>query len=347
MKHLHFLIPGDINTLTGGYVYDKTIIGGLRKIGYRVTVHQLAPDFPFPASESLIQCSKLIGSIPEGQPILIDSLIFSPIGEILSDLNGKNPVIAIIHLPLSRNPNFSRIVQEKLAGLEKKALNYAQKIVAVSEFTKQLLTGYGTEPSDIQVICPGVFSVPRKLNFPELPEKLLTVGSYLPGKGQLVLVQALAQLKHLSWSLTMYGIKDFDPAYVQSIIQFIESENISDRIFINSPISGKELNTSYLNADLFLLPSYFENFCMSLNEALVHGLPVITTHAGGIPYSVPHHMGLFTEPGNVGDLTEAIRSVLIDPLLYRKLYTNASHYYKTANTWENSISLFHRLLADL
>jgi glycosyltransferase involved in cell wall biosynthesis len=346
MKDLHFIIPGDINTLAGGYVYDKMILEGLRRKGHIVSVHELDADFPFPSSDSLIRCKHVFKTIPAGDPILIDSLIFGSIPDILGDLHAKNPIVAIIHLPLSKNPNYSPSIQAQLARQEKVAFRYTDKVVAVSDFTKQLLAEYNVDPSIIKVINPGVSAVSQKTDFPGCPEKLLCVGSYLPGKGQILLVEALAKIKSLPWTLNMYGIKEFDRAYVQNILTKIKIEGLSDRIFMNSPVSNEELHNCYLNADLFILPTYFENFCMSLNDALAHGLPVITTNGSGIPYSVPGNMGLFVRHGNVPELSDAIRKLLTDPIIYKEIYTNASQYCKSAKTWIDAINQFHALIFE-
>jgi glycosyltransferase involved in cell wall biosynthesis len=345
--NLHFLIPGDINTLTGGYVYDKIVFEGLRKYGYTLLLHQLAPDFPFPSHNSLNECEVIFADIPQGEPIFIDSLAFGPMYKILIKYKKKNPVIAIMHLPLSRNPNFSKAEQQLFYKNEKTALGEATKIVAVSGFTKQLIEEYGVKPSKIEVVIPGVFDLPCKLNFPEHPENLLCVGSYLPGKGQLLLVQALSCLKFLPWTLNMFGIQDFNPEYVQKIKKRIKDDDLKDRIFMHRQIAGKALAFNYLNADLFILPSYFENFSMAINDALNYGIPVITTNGGGIPASVPHNMGIFVPVGNEGELIRTIKKVLTDSVLYRNLHTAAAQYYKTANSWENSILLFHFLIRNL
>jgi len=344
---IHFLIPGDINTLTGGYVYDKNIIEGLIKSGYTVNVHQLSNDFPFPSEENLKKCEAIYKSIPNGNPVFIDSLAFGPIHNILLMYQNKNPVIAIIHLPLTKNPNFSRAEREQFFLPEQNALKLANKIVAVSEFTKQIIIDYGIETSKIEVITPGVFKMPKKQSYPDNPEKILCVGSYLPGKGQLLLVRALAKLKHLCWTLNMFGIQNFDLPYVQKIQTEIIAEHLDERIFINPPISGDKLTKAYLNADLFILPSFFENFSMALNDALNYGIPVITTDGGGIPLSVPKNMGIIIPKGNETDLKQTIENVLTDSLLYKNLCNAASDYYKSANTWENSINLFQSLLKNI
>lgn len=343
---LHFLIPGDINTLTGGYVYNKYIIEGLKTLGYVVNLHQLAGDFPFPSKQSMVECYSIFSDIPAREPIFIDSLAFGPMHKIIGKYFGKNPVIAIMHLPLPKNPNFSPAQKDKLYLQEKNSLGFATCIVAVSEFTKQLILDYGIDSNKIVVINPGVIDIPRKATYPNFPKNLLCVGSYLPGKGQLLLIQALSELIEMKWTLAMYGIQDFDANYVKQIQNSIEKTQLTERVFMNPPIAGKVLTNAYLHADLFVLPSLFENFSMALNDALYCGIPVVTTDGGGIPFSVPKDMGVFVPKGNAKELKYALANILTDSMLYKNLYVAASNYYKTANTWEKSIKLFHTLIQN-
>ena len=63
---------------------------------------------------------------------------------------------------------------------------------------------------------------------------------------------------------------------------------------------------------------------MAYAEALSHGLPVIGTTAGAIPDTVPHEAGLLVTPGDVSALAEALRSVIADADLRRRLSDAAS-----------------------
>ena len=52
MKRLAFAVPGDLNTPTGGYTYDRRIIAELRTLGWRIDVIELQGDFPRPSIEA-------------------------------------------------------------------------------------------------------------------------------------------------------------------------------------------------------------------------------------------------------------------------------------------------------
>ena len=54
MAALHFVLPGDPATRSGGFIYDARMIAALRDAGRAVAVHALPPDFPFPSEATRI-----------------------------------------------------------------------------------------------------------------------------------------------------------------------------------------------------------------------------------------------------------------------------------------------------
>ncbi len=61
---LHFVIPGDLESATGGYGYDRRIIAGLRTLGWQVTVHALDASFPQPSAAALGQAQRVLATCP-------------------------------------------------------------------------------------------------------------------------------------------------------------------------------------------------------------------------------------------------------------------------------------------
>ena len=97
-----------------------------------------------------------------------------------------------------------------------------------------------------------------------------------------MLVEAWARVRPEGWKLRIVGP---DEAGHQA-----EVERVANRTGITSvvefvgKVSGSAKVTAYASADLFILPSYTENFGMAVAEALAHSLPVITTT--GTPWSL-------------------------------------------------------------
>ena len=68
MKHIVFAIPGDISAPTGGYIYDRHIIDGLRALGWQVDLLGLGEGFPFPSVQTLREAHAALSALPHGLP---------------------------------------------------------------------------------------------------------------------------------------------------------------------------------------------------------------------------------------------------------------------------------------
>ena len=345
--NIHFLIPEDINLLKGNYVYNKRIAEGLKAIGHQVIIQQLPDDFPFPSDTSLQQCRQIMGAIPQAEPVIIDNLVFGVIPDILKDFYLQKPIVALVHITLSADPNLTAYQREMVLSLEKKAQKYAKKFIVSSSYTANLLTAAGIEKNQINVIIPGVDNYPQKKIYPGKPSKLLSIANFTRNKGYMTLMKALTALKNKDWELHCYGNLNFDKEYVDELQMIIRRNGLKEKVWLHGPVSGKELSDVYLNADLFIHASNFETYGMAVAEALAHGIPVITSTGGGICETVPVKMGQFFNPGDVYVLQTIIEELLENPQLYKTLYTEASTYHNQVHTWQKSLESFELTLKEV
>ena len=73
---LTFGVPGDLDTPTGGYRYDRRIIGELRQLGWQVDVVDIGDSFPFPSVAQRADALALLSAVPAGRPTVLDGLAF-------------------------------------------------------------------------------------------------------------------------------------------------------------------------------------------------------------------------------------------------------------------------------
>src|SRR5439155_448598 len=69
-----FVIPGSLDTPTGGYIYDRRIIEGLRRSGTQVDVKALSPLFPFPDAPASQAAERALRDLPDDTRVVIDGL---------------------------------------------------------------------------------------------------------------------------------------------------------------------------------------------------------------------------------------------------------------------------------
>ncbi len=89
-------------------------------------------------------------------------------------------------------------------------------------------------------------------------------------------------------------------------------------------MSGPDLAAAYASADVFAFPSDTETLGFVAMEAMASGVPAVGARAGGIPDVILEgENGLMFTPGDLGDLTEKLRTLLFDRALRERMARRA------------------------
>jgi glycosyltransferase involved in cell wall biosynthesis len=339
VKRAAFAVPGSLETLTGGYAYDKRIITELARVGWQIELVDLGEGFPFPSEAVRSNARARLLGVPKGWPIIVDGLALGALPEIASEL--VNPLIALVHHPLALEWGLSSEQADSLRQSERLALACARSVVVTSPATAGIVArDYGVPMERITVARPGSDPVPSARGSCGGAPHLLSVGAIVPRKGFDVLIIALAGLTDLEWRLTIAGDLTRAPATAERLHTDILRLGLSGRVAMPGAVSSERLAALYDSADLFVLASRFEGYGMAYAEALAHGLPVIGTRAGAIPDTIQRQAGLLVDTGDVAALADALRRVIIDPELRRRLSEAALTAARQLPTWPESARIF-------
>lgn len=133
---------------------------------------------------------------------------------------------------------------------------------------------------------------PRTKN--EAQRTALFLSRINPKKGLPMLLDAWAKVAPADWRLVIAGNDDSN--HLPVVKRKIQELGLSDQVEIAGPLFGEAQEAAYRNANLFVLPSYSENFGIVVAEALSYGVPVLTTT--GCPWQElqTHHCGWWVEP---------------------------------------------------
>ena len=102
----------------------------------------------------------------------------------------------------------------------------------------------------------------------------------------------------------------------------VEENHIKDHVSFLGHIPWDELAAWYRQASIFVMPSFYETFGISVIEAMVFSLPVVATTAGGLPEVVEEGItGILVRPGDHQALSEAIIQLLNDTKLCQHMGT--------------------------
>ena len=149
------------------------------------------------------------------------------------------------------------------------------------------------------------------------------VGRIHPKKGLLVLLESVkfTLKKKNNWRLIIAGYPELN--YDAVLKEYIEKNNLNDKVIILGPLEGESLFNLYKNAKFLILPSFSENFGLVVAEALNFGLPVIATT--GTPWSILEKTksGWWVEP-TVDDISKAINNAInLNEKEYEMMSSNA------------------------
>lgn len=324
MPRLLFAIPGDLATLTGGYAYDRRVLAELPALGIEPVHVALPGSFPFPAAADIAAArTTILAVLRKGDVVLVDGLALGAMGDAFADLPA--PVVELCHHPLALEAGLAPDVAERLRISERAALAACAHVVVPSAETAVVLArDFGVAPEDITIALPGTDPAPlARGSSGQGPVQLLALGSIVPRKGFDLLVEALAGLPDLDWRLTLVGSPDRAPDHAADVRARIAALGLGARIELAGEIAQDALERVWDRADVLVSSSLYEGYGMALAEALARGLPVVTTTGGAAADTVPDGAGLKVPPGDVAALRDALRDIIADADLRRRLAASA------------------------
>ncbi|ADI15064.1 glycosyltransferase [Truepera radiovictrix] len=144
-----------------------------------------------------------------------------------------------------------------------------------------------------------------------------------PDAPLMIYVGRLSHEKRLDW---LYAPITQLPGVRLAMVGSGPAESFLRERFKDTPtvftgyMSGDELAQAYASADVFAFPSDTETLGFVAMEAMASGVPVVGARAGGIPDVIREgETGLMFSPGDLGDLTEKLRTLLFNPELRRAM----------------------------
>jgi glycosyltransferase involved in cell wall biosynthesis len=198
-------------------------------------------------------------------------------------------------------------------------------VICISEFARSQLMGLveAEHWAKIRVVHCGVdvdALRPRGTpnGRPRRPLRVVCVGRLVPVKGQLVLLEAVAQLVADGHDLRLELVGD-GPMRAQ-VERAARELGIERSVEIAGALGHPDALARVQAADVFCLPSFAEGVPVVLMEAMALGVPVLTTRIMGTPELVQDGVsGLLVAPGSREDLAAGLRRLIEDEALRRAL----------------------------
>ncbi|ABA20986.1 Glycosyl transferase, group 1 [Trichormus variabilis ATCC 29413] len=227
--------------------------------------------------------------------------------------------------------------------IERRNLAGAAAIHFTSQQEAKVSARFGVVTRDL-VIPLGVIPPPKKaentliiqLGIPENIPLILFMSRIDPKKGLNLLIPALEKLLAIgnNFHFILAGTNPQDPDYEQQIKDQITNSSLRSHSTITGFVTG-ELKASLLQAaDLFVLPSYYENFGIAVAEAMVAGVPVVISDQVHIWQQVRDSESGWVGTTDVESLIELLQQALQNPQECQRRGLNAQNYALQNFSWD-------------
>lgn len=319
-RPLALALPGSIETVTGGTIYDRHLMAGLRALGHPVAVVELPASYPFPTESDRAVTRERLAGVAADTALIVDGLALGAFDPATLDAI-RAPLVALVHHPLALETGLDPATAADLARSETAALARAARVIVPSPFTARTLTrDFGVAAARITVALPG-FPPPDPVRTPVDPPLILSVGLLAPRKGHDTLIDALTLIADLPWQAVIAGA-DHDVAHAAALRQ--RTAPLGPRLSLPGLVPSDDLRALWRSAHIFALASRYEGYGLVLSEAALHGLPVVACATGAIPDTVAPGTGLLVPPDDPAAFAAALRRLLTDP---------ADHAARSAAAW--------------
>jgi glycosyltransferase involved in cell wall biosynthesis len=347
VRETWFVVPGELDTRTGGYGYDREIIAGLRSRGWTVHVEILPGTYPSPSDRDRRGAARVLARIPDGALAIVDGLAFGALPEEAAREQQRLRLVALVHHPLALETGLPAIDADRLRASELRALASARAVIVTSRRTVAAVEELATPRDRISVVEPGTRPAPAVAGTTRGPVELLCVASIVPRKGHDTLLAALEPLGDLDWRLACVGSAERDPRWGAAMRARASQGTLAGRVLFVGELEGKALDTAYHRADLFVLATRYEGYGMVVAEALARGIPVVSTPTGAIADLVTPGLGVLVQADDAPALSAVLRRLVASRSAIRALKAGALSARSSLRSWAAAVADMENVLEHL
>ncbi len=340
------IIYGSLDTVSGGYLYDRKLVAHLRGEGDDVDVISLPwRDYAAHLGDNAV-AEQLAGRVRGADLLLEDELNHPSLIALNRRLRGVLPIVSIVH-HLRVSESHPAALARMHALVERAYLRTCDGFVYNSHTTRDAVeTLIGAMRPHVVAYPAGDRFAPRPTARADPGGPLLFVGNVIARKGLHTLIEALA-LTDSEVMLNIAGRDDVDPVYTAQIRHMIKTHGLTHRVRWLGYLDDLALAHVYAASAALMMPSQYEGFGIVALEAMGFGLPVIASTAGGAREFVSHgHTGFLIAPHDAPALARHI-DALRDAETHARLSQAACARFATHPGWRDSGAVIRAFLIQL
>ena len=331
------VIYGSLDTLSGGYLYDRKLVEYLHAEGDIVEVISL-PWRNYAAHLT----DNLRFRLPRNLDLIIEDELNHPSLLLANREPRPCPVVSLVH-HLRCSELRPRWQNDLYRIVEKKYLQSVDGFIFNSKTTMGVVHGLiGNDK-------PGVLAHPPTDRFgdavseSEIRERakseelrILFVGNVIYRKGMHTLLKAVSH-QQLAVRVDVVGGFGAEPKYVDEMKKFVATNGLSASVTFHGALDNQPLIELYRQAHVMVVPSSYEGFGIVYLEGMGFGLPAIGTTAGAAREVITHGSdGYLIAPDDAQALAGYLAELASNRELLTRLSVQAVRRYQSQPTWRET-----------
>jgi glycosyltransferase involved in cell wall biosynthesis len=360
MMQIGLIIYGSLDTLSGGYLYDRKLVEYLREQGDTVEIVSLPwRNYAAHLTDNIhfrLPLSTVIASEAKQYPTqqIFDILIQDELNHpsLIFANRGRHPypIISLVHhlrcselRPRWQNAIY-RIVEKKyLQSVDgfifnsKTTQNVVHKLIGDS---KPNISAYPPTDRFGEAISEEEIASRAKTN----PLRILFLGNVIERKGLHTLLEAIRHQTSVI-RLDIVGSLNSEPVYAKHIQEYVAANNLSSFVFLHGPLDKEALIEKLSQAHILVVPSSYEGYGIVYLEGMCFGLPAIGTTSGAVSEIINDGIdGFLIEPGDSDLLASRLNVMTEKRDVLIRMSLAARERYLRQPRWELTASQIREFL---
>jgi glycosyltransferase involved in cell wall biosynthesis len=345
---LGFIIYGSLDTLSGGYMYDRKLVEYLRAQGDSVEIISL-PWRNYAAHLT----DNFTFKHPPNLDLLIQDELNHP--SLIHANRGKHPypIISLVHhLRCSElRPQWQNILYRVV---EKKYLQSVDGFIFNSQTTKGVVNSLIGNSTPSVTAYPPTDRFGEPISENEIVERakvtelrILFLGNIIERKGLQTLLESVKDQK-AKVRVDIIGSLTIETNYTKQMQELVAINGLSSIVHFHGALDNEPLKQKLKQAHILIVPSSYEGFGIVYLEGMAFGLPAIGTTAGAACEIIEHgKTGYLIEPNDSTKLATHISQLASDRNLLGELSLNARKRYIQQSSWSETAGQIRAFLQNM
>jgi glycosyltransferase involved in cell wall biosynthesis len=346
MLRASLITLGDPDRLTGGYLYHRRMAVAASEhdamLRFESCREQVFPLGVVAARDVVRRAQQ------DADVVVIDSIAAALVAPWVGAVGV--PVVAMLH-QVPGGIDHGPVRRRAQSALDRMTYRHVRCLMAASEPLADELRALGFAAERIRVVAPGRDPARPTQPPPDLRRgrraAFLCVGNWIPRKGILDVLNAVARLPVDDGTLHLVGDDTVDRRYARRVRHRLGAPDLAGRVVVHGPLPAGDVAAMYEAADVFVLPSTKEPYGTVLGEALAAGVPVVGWDAGNLPYlAVNGREGIVLPVGDLDGLVTALARLATNEAERAAMAEAARQRGRALPTWHDTAREFFTVLRE-